>query len=248
MGLFDGIGDMLPSVVAEGAGMAAGLPPGTGSAVMGALGAAGSYFGTQSQNAANAAQNQAQMDFQREMSNTSYQRAVKDLQAAGLNPMLAYSQGGASTPVGSQALMQNVLGNTATSGSQAYQAAAQSNNLIQQNENLKAQVQLTDNQSDKTRAETLNILDDNPNIKARYKQILADTFMKDEIAKTSSAQAGLALQQTKYNKELTDLAKTGSAPSSSKPIYQDVKQIAREAYSASGAEELFNKIRQKLSK
>ncbi|WNK15143.1 MAG: DNA pilot protein [Microvirus sp.] len=44
-----------------------------------------------------------QMDFQREMSNTSYQRAVKDLQKAGLNPTLAYSQGGASAPSGTSA-------------------------------------------------------------------------------------------------------------------------------------------------
>lgn len=49
----------------------------------------------------NSAEALANREWQEHMSNTSYQRAVEDMKKAGLNPILAFSNGGASTPGGS---------------------------------------------------------------------------------------------------------------------------------------------------
>lgn len=51
----------------------------------------------------NAWQADANRDFQREMSNTAIQRQVRDMRAAGINPIMAARYGGASTPAGANA-------------------------------------------------------------------------------------------------------------------------------------------------
>ena len=88
-----------------------------------AISAYGAYRGQQIANESNQMIAQRQQDFQERMSNTAYQRAVTDMMAAGLNPMLAYSQGGASAPPGATAQMQNAIGAGVTSGQQGLQMA-----------------------------------------------------------------------------------------------------------------------------
>jgi hypothetical protein len=80
-----------------------------------------------------------------------YQTTVKDMQAAGLNPMLAYTQGGGNAPTSSAASSAGYgdLGQTMT---QAKMASAQVANLAADTENKKAQAGLIEAQIAQTRA------------------------------------------------------------------------------------------------
>lgn len=89
------------------------------------IGAGAGLIGQSMANQETAASTAKQMEFQERMSNTQYQRGMADMRAAGLNPILAYKQGGASAPTGASYTAANV-GQAAAQGAQSAQAAARS--------------------------------------------------------------------------------------------------------------------------
>lgn len=119
-------------------------------------------FGADKQNEQSASNVAEQERFAEAMASTQYQRGVKDLQAAGLNPMLAYMNSAAPSPQGSVAPVQNTMGPLSQGIQNGISTALDGQRLQNENKSTDANVKLATQNANlaevKTNTESANAI------------------------------------------------------------------------------------------
>lgn len=117
--------------------------------------------------------------FQEHQTGSAYQRAVRDMQLAGLNPMLAYSQGGASSAQGAKAQYTSGSRDPGAGITSAMVAREQVKNMREQNRLLEQDVRRGRAEADKAEVE-----------KVLYRGLLPMAeVLRDKIGTWSAASA-----------------------------------------------------------
>jgi hypothetical protein len=144
----------------------------------GLIGSALGYKGQRDANKTNIALTREQMAFQERMSNSAYQRAMKDMKLAGLNPILAAKQP-ASTPGGASTRVESALGAGVTAYNQTSSAAAQVRNA-----NANTELTLSNSAMVREKLKALNDPSDNEEQRRLKREIVllgVPAFMLSEL-------------------------------------------------------------------
>lgn len=164
-------------------------------------GPAGAFTGAQlgggfDANQARADAAEAANQFSAQQYATRYQTTVKDLEAAGLSPMLAYSQGAGSAPSGQMASAQN----PAEGISAAYQ----------QSQLNAAAVAKTQADTKVSEAQAENVVYDTLLKKASIFKTQADASLSTQSAEESKARVGfMEVQSKKLTEEIKNIPREG---------------------------------------
>jgi hypothetical protein len=155
--------------------------------------------------------NQTAYAQQRELRQTAYQDTTKDLQAAGLNPMLAYSNGATAAAGGppvinkGQASAQQNSAQATTQNLEAdtYNKTSAGDLMKAQAEEIRSRVPVNNNTAKNVAATTEQVIANTNNLKAELSRIEVSKELMGSQARQAEAQRALAEAQ----RELANMEK-----------------------------------------